>query len=152
MYRIARRWGQRRRLNESPSQKEGKFHALHNRVIIHVASMKAPPKRKGNTGSTRRNGSHRTASMKAKKLYGNLADEGTLGSVDDTSMKAPPKRKGNVQPPALELTACTASMKALPGAASPRGWTSSGLTASPYEKAGKLASKSLNESPQIWPQ
>ena len=114
--------------------------------------MKALPKRKGNSPTTLPMTSLAAASMKAKKLYGNLADEGTLGSVDDTSMKAPPKRKGNVQPPALELTACTASMKALPGAASPRGWTSSGLTASPYEKAGKLASKSLNESPQIWPQ
>ena len=35
-------------LNESPSEKEGKFHALDNRIIVRTASMKAPPKRKGN--------------------------------------------------------------------------------------------------------
>ena len=40
-------------LNESPSQKEGKYAALHFAAgFVFVASMKVPPKRKGNSGST----------------------------------------------------------------------------------------------------
>ena len=36
-------------LNESPSQKEGKYAALHFAAgFVFVASMKVPPKRKGN--------------------------------------------------------------------------------------------------------
>ena len=37
------------RLNESPSQKEGKFAGRLGRLVLpQLASMKAPPKRKGN--------------------------------------------------------------------------------------------------------
>ena len=36
-------------LNESPSEKEGKFWVLYGSLpYIYSASMKAPPKRKGN--------------------------------------------------------------------------------------------------------
>ena len=37
-----------RRLNESPSQKEGKYFCFHRHAHSVDASMKAPPKRKGN--------------------------------------------------------------------------------------------------------
>ena len=60
-------------LNESPSEKEGKFTA---RVIVFIGvfapSMKVPPKRKGNNGCA--------AGAKVRPL---------------PSMKVPPKRKGN---------------------------------------------------------
>ncbi len=41
------------RLNESPSEKEGKFfgYSTHPRAAV-PASMKVPPKRKGNAGSS----------------------------------------------------------------------------------------------------
>ena len=35
-------------LNESPSEKEGKFWTHHQSKLIRNASMKVPPKRKGN--------------------------------------------------------------------------------------------------------
>ena len=35
-------------LNESPSEKEGKYGTLDNQLRLLVASMKVPPKRKGN--------------------------------------------------------------------------------------------------------
>ena len=35
-------------LNESPSQKEGKWCSLRRRAAGRLASMKVPPKRKGN--------------------------------------------------------------------------------------------------------
>ena len=36
------------RLNESPSEKEGKYNALTREKATFYASMKVPPKRKGN--------------------------------------------------------------------------------------------------------
>ena len=61
-------------LNESPSQKEGKYRvgAVRYREQ-HGASMKVPPKRKGNEG------------LPHSKVLDSFA-----------SMKVPPKRKGNV--------------------------------------------------------
>ena len=60
-------------LNESPSEKEGKF-ALKpgHHLAIALPSMKVPPKRKGNPDARR-----------------NAAD------AYSPSMKVPPKRKGN---------------------------------------------------------
>ena len=49
-------WGQVSpfgRLNESPSQKEGKFEFAAPRPVRRFASMKAPPKRKGNPSRCR---------------------------------------------------------------------------------------------------
>ena len=61
------------RLNESPSEKEGKFQVCHIlTVTIQRASMKALPKRKGNAA--------RVFQLKNRNL---------------ASMKALPKRKGN---------------------------------------------------------
>ena len=59
-------------LNESPSEKEGKYGDRVGDVTLRPASMKVPPKRKGN-------------------------DAVILGvhSESDASMKVPPKRKGN---------------------------------------------------------
>ena len=61
-------------LNESPSEKEGKFFLVpvSGDQRVHP-SMKVPPKRKGNTGAPT------TAQMTALP-----------------SMKVPPKRKGNL--------------------------------------------------------
>ena len=71
----ARRVGGYRRqgLNESPSEKEGKFHGWNFNLVKAEASMKVPPKRKGNA----------VEGDRAGELYG-------------ASMKVPPKRKGNV--------------------------------------------------------
>ena len=64
----------RSRLNESPSEKEGKCQALSSSSRrFRFASMKVPPKRKGN---------QRIAS-------------GDFVYVVLASMKVPPKRKGN---------------------------------------------------------
>ena len=59
-------------LNESPSEKEGKWVGAVALRPVPKASMKVPPKRKGNTGN------------------------GCLVAVAlNASMKVPPKRKGN---------------------------------------------------------
>ena len=59
-------------LNESPSEKEGKYRGAFGRITLNTPSMKVPPKRKGNE-------SH---SFLARACFG-------------PSMKVPPKRKGN---------------------------------------------------------
>ena len=41
-------------LNESPSEKEGKFRGLSFRLLPNGPSMKVPPKRKGNLNVNRR--------------------------------------------------------------------------------------------------
>ena len=61
-----------RTLNESPSEKEGKFPRSVWVAWSWSPSMKVPPKRKGNT-------------LAAGTDYG----------ADRPSMKVPPKRKGN---------------------------------------------------------
>ena len=63
-------------LNESPSEKEGKF-AVNGQALVNVfaPSMKVPPKRKGNC---------------AVHIISKL--------TDFPSMKVPPKRKGNSYP------------------------------------------------------
>ena len=62
-----------RALNESPSEKEGKFELFAGARVICQPSMKVPPKRKGNFM---------------------LILTGAAG-VWSPSMKVPPKRKGN---------------------------------------------------------
>ena len=62
-------------LNESPSEKEGKFPSLLLSTSPLGASMKVPPKRKGNTRTVR-----------------------SPGMLAKASMKVPPKRKGNSYP------------------------------------------------------
>ena len=62
-------------LNESPSEKEGKFVREVPEGADLEASMKAPPKRKGNPVLHQRG---------ARRFH--------------ASMKAPPKRKGNHSP------------------------------------------------------
>ena len=65
--------GDPKSLNESPSEKEGKCGTLDGtRVTLH-ASMKVPPKRKGNVAP----------------------DERGIPRIH-ASMKVPPKRKGNL--------------------------------------------------------
>ena len=65
--------GATERLNESPSEKEGKWTFDILRASLIHASMKVPPKRKGNTMRNRPPAHHVFASM-----------------------KVPPKRKGNI--------------------------------------------------------
>ena len=60
-------------LNESPSEKEGKSGGSAVPLIADEASMKVPPKRKGNLKQMR--------GFRMKPIY--------------ASMKVPPKRKGN---------------------------------------------------------
>ena len=63
------------RLNESPSKKEGKSKYRNTLTALSAASMKAPPRRKGNPSSMLASSRGTTASM-----------------------KAPPRRKGNSYP------------------------------------------------------
>ena len=62
-------------LNESPSEKEGKFSVQDTVLVSHRASMKVPPKRKGNP-----------------------PPHSPPPSPCLASMKVPPKRKGNSYP------------------------------------------------------
>ena len=62
-------------LNESPSEKEGKYPGHFCHVRTRHPSMKVPPKRKGNNSEC------------------NDGDD-----MDQPSMKVPPKRKGNAEP------------------------------------------------------
>ena len=110
------------RLNESPSEKEGKCCACRRRRnCAQCASMKVPPKRKGNleimgavalglvglneSPSEKEGKWHTTrqyqplrkvASMKVPPKRKGNHRAGTLGGVSrEASMKVPPKRKGN---------------------------------------------------------
>ena len=58
-------------LNESPSEKEGKWRLRLSLALVRVPSMKVPPKRKGNVANPR------------------------IAILQNPSMKVPPKRKGN---------------------------------------------------------
>ena len=86
------------RLNESPSEKEGKFQVVvHTLVPLGVlASMKVPPKRKGN-GSTRAvaNRGHVCLNESPSEKEGKFECVVLDGEADGASMKVPPKRKGN---------------------------------------------------------
>ena len=68
-------------LNESPSEKEGKFQNGPGTSAHYVPSMKVPPKRKGNWN------------------FGPGE-----GNDSDASMKVPPKRKGNPSRISLALS------------------------------------------------
>ena len=87
-------------LNESPSQKEGKLLPRRlARKLTAGASMKVPPKRKGNSAVEDEHGLKVRASMKVPpKRKGNLLKGGGLANVVAASMKVPPKRKGNSHP------------------------------------------------------
>ena len=94
-------------LNESPSEKEGKspigavtvFDRFH-------ASMKVPPKRKGNAKPDDWTMSPKRASMKVPpKRKGNMKVITAPEARQVASMKVPPKRKGN----SLSLRGCRAA-------------------------------------------
>ena len=150
-------------LNESPSEKEGKYclggrppggsdpsmkvppkrkgnpqpEALRQHGKLHP-SMKVPPKRKGNYGGTRVLFAHYGPSMKVPpKRKGNWRRLARCLSVfSRPSMKVPPKRKGNCGGLPRDSCACT-------------------LNESPSEKEGKypagtalvVDNLALNESP-----
>ena len=86
----------RPRLNESPSEKEGKYRKVLHARPFYSASMKVPPKRKGNPNFS-----------------------GFRFEEEQASMKVPPKRKGN---------------RKIEHGYSP---SSRGLNESPSEKEGK---------------
>ena len=86
-------------LNESPSQKEGKFFDSAKHVIKVDASMKVPPKRKGNLHQRHQNVLAEHASMKVppKRKGNSRLDINLQGQEYRASMKVPPKRKGNLR-------------------------------------------------------
>ena len=149
-------------LNESPSEKEGKFRRGDLYYESLKASMKVPPKRKGNCSLLNGSTAQAAASMKVPpKRKGNFRGEfrGVLrivrlnespsekegkfecvvldGEADGASMKVPPKRKGNI----LAVIANAANTRS--------------LNESPSEKEGKsldegvrqIGVSGLNESP-----
>ena len=87
------------RLNESPSEKEGKCLVFGVTVSAPIdASMKVPPKRKGNHAETIAYHLDVTASMKVPpKRKGNGNPSVSMWIFESApSMKVPPKRKGNL--------------------------------------------------------
>ena len=108
-------------LNESPSEKEGKFRCADVLPAVRHPSMKVPPKRKGNLfwkmeklfclnpsmkvppkRKGNANCSRRSATFCSKpsmkvppKRKGNAAPRLAHGGIRPPSMKVPPKRKGN---------------------------------------------------------
>ena len=84
-------------LNESPSEKEGKYTPKKIQTCTrHPASMKVPPKRKGNLNECPEAfaKSHRLNESPSEKEGKSRAIKVKLPS-SRASMKAPPKRKGN---------------------------------------------------------
>ena len=107
-------------LNESPSEKEGKFGGVcANHARRYLASMKVPPKRKGNflawVPSRYLPGLNESPSEKEGKSLATI----TRQNASLASMKVPPKRKGNGE--------------VADGAAAGQG-----LNESPSEKEGKF--------------
>ena len=84
-------------LNESPSEKEGKFCVRCGCAGVLVPSMKVPPKRKGNLDARQRLDSwRRTLNESPSEKEGkSLTDPRQLPISALPSMKVPPKRKGN---------------------------------------------------------
>ena len=104
-------------LNESPSEKEGKFCQIGAESTSPlIASMKALPKRKGNRPNLWHDApSYWGASMKAlPKRKGNRRRYFCPRAGYRASMKALPKRKGNLQLSLGLAETLNASMKALP--------------------------------------
>ena len=84
------------RLNESPSEKEGKCAMAQLAPVIGTASMKALLKRKGNRHSIPTISPVNFASMKALlKRKGNAVAPSAVSESTSASMKALLKRKGN---------------------------------------------------------
>ena len=85
-------------LNESPSEKEGKYFIPQRTGATRYPSMKVPPKRKGNPAHpqayVRVSPLNESPSEKEGKLDNSA---GNLGNLKP-SMKVPPKRKGNSYP------------------------------------------------------
>ncbi|WP_210401025.1 hypothetical protein, partial [Rothia sp. HMSC064F07] len=81
-------------LNESPSEKEGKWATVNKaECMAFYPSMKVPPKRKGNVSRLERQHLRLTPSMKVPpKRKGNLAARSSVLSLVVPSMKVPPKR------------------------------------------------------------
>ena len=84
-------------LNESPSEKEGKWaRLLRVNGAVEVASMKVPPKRKGNTGAPEVPAKGCCLNESPSEKEGKFACKVTADEFwKIASMKVPPKRKGN---------------------------------------------------------
>ena len=86
------------RLNESPSEKEGKFLGHRRSVRILSSLNESPSEKEGKSGAIPAAGTHAIPSLnespseKEGKYYGVLF----VAAVDGASMKVPPKRKGNI--------------------------------------------------------
>ena len=104
------------RLNEGPYGKVGKYTGHHFYAVAACASMKVPPKRKGNSTflsviinqSVRLNES--PSEKEGKCLHLVLMKPHSEGA----SMKVPPKRKGNGVTSHLDAAVRAASMKVPP--------------------------------------
>ena len=134
-------------LNESPSEKEGKCNDRQTQaVVIGDASMKVPPKRKGNRYLPR---------VQARIMAGlnesPSEKEGKCGHQHGcllppvASMKVPPKRKGNESSVTGKKLITLASMKVPPkrkgncaaGGTGPRRWWAS-MKVPPKRKGNEL--------------
>ena len=82
-------------LNESPSQKEGKCPPRTGWVASPPASMKALPKRKGNIQSEPSRSRHHRLNESPSEKEGKYVSPCLSTPNFGPSMKVPPKRKGN---------------------------------------------------------
>ena len=87
-------------LNESPSEKAGKFPGLRTSLTLLIGLNESPSKKEGKFRSPHHlRSSHRPASMKVPpKRKGNAPARYLLTQHVKPSMKVPPKRKGNPRP------------------------------------------------------
>ena len=93
---MEREYAYRRALNESPSEKEGKFHAVDEVIQLIVPSMKVPPKRKGNKPLKPDASTAKALNESPSEKEGKWLINGRAAHAPATpSMKVPPKRKGN---------------------------------------------------------
>ena len=135
------------RLNESPSEKEGKSATGYCGGVFLCASMKVPPKRKGNFHRVRdKAGCKKGLNESPSEKEGKSLPPSIPLSYPRASMKVPPKRKGNSRNPDQAQESEKASMKVPPkrkGNTDQFGLNPSlkCLNESPSEKEGKCSKR-----------
>ena len=91
-------------LNESPPEKEGKFHRNVQVVLTYEASMKALPKRKGNPATSASHAALHSLNESPPEKEGKFCCTPPVRATSSrASMKALPKRKGNLTAAANSL-------------------------------------------------
>ena len=86
-------------LNESPSEKEGKWaRLLRVNGAVEVASMKVPPKRKGNTGAPEVPAKGCCLNESPSEKEGKFAQAAALAGVSERLNESPSEKEGKSCP------------------------------------------------------